>query len=348
MKTIQLLLPVLLVLGTTALTAQTPTVRVLFYTGSVSLNGAAKPTIGQQVRGHDAFTLGPGATLQLSVDGKVIKFAQAAKVLVADVIKRAGKGENAAVANTMRTLAAASSADKGQRTSQAGATRVEGGESEKAIRAREAAEAEARARADAAIRQRTGIENPIDLAGNLGTLGNRNERLVILEPRSTAVPPGPIRFRWLRAANASRYVISVKDHTGQEIYRTETEDTTAAWDGTSLAPEAIYEWTLTNARNEAMTGKTSFNRLPSADAAEVREGAEAIRKALGADNPALGLVLGAFYGEHGCGGTAARYYTEAALATPEHYREFMEHAVAIYREPIGLDDEELRAVFAGE
>lgn len=346
MKTIHLLLPLLLVLGTTALTAQTPTVRVLFYTGSVALNGGAKPTIGQQVSGHDAFTLGAGATLQLSVNGKVIKFAQAARVVVADVIKRAGKGENAAVANTMRTLAAASSADKGQRTSQAGATRVEGGESEAAIKAREAAEAEARARAEAELRQRTGIENPIDLAGDLGTMANHNERLVILEPRSTAVPPGPVRFRWLRSASASRYVVSVKDHTGREIYRTETDDTTAAWDGTVLEPEAIYEWTLTNARDESMSGKASFNRLSTAEAADVRNGVEAIRSALGADNPALGLMLGAFYGEHGCGGAAARCYTEAALATPEHYREFMQHAAAIYREPVGLDDEELRAVFA--
>ncbi|HVZ37994.1 MAG TPA: hypothetical protein VHI13_01860 [Candidatus Kapabacteria bacterium] len=324
--------------------AQNSTVRVLFYTGVVNVNGSSKPSIGQQLGPKDELTVASGATLQLSVNGKVIKYSQPMTVRVADAVKRAGKGENAAVATTVRTLAAASSSNH-DHTSQAGATRVEGG-SEALDKAENSAKEDAREEADSRIREHTGLNGGLETAERLGSVfGNRNELLVILEPRSTAISNGAVRFRWLRTAGVERYVVSVKDYVGNELFHTETSDTTATWDGKDLIPEAIYSWSLSNAGDEQSRVEASFNRLSVAESAELSKASTSVQHELGDDNPALPLVLGALYADHGCHGEATRFYTSGAIATHEQSDEFMQRALEEYSGAIKLRDEEMKALY---
>jgi hypothetical protein len=283
--------------------------------------------------------------LQLSVNGKVIKYAQPAKVRVADAIARAGKGENAAVATTVRTLAAASS-NNNNRSSQAGATRVEGGQSEQAKDLQGQAGQEARDRASTEITNRTGVENPIDVIDGMASHANRNETTVILEPRSTAVYSNTITFRWLRSPGIERYVVSVRNHVGDEIWHTETADTAVTWPDASLVGDALYTWTLAGTQDAGSGTEATFHRLDDSARQVVQNGVRAIERELGADNPALPLVMGAYLADYGCLGEAARAYTGGALAGGEHHEEFEQRAIEIYRDRLGLSEDEMRMIAA--
>ncbi len=346
----RLLLPLLIALlaGVSA-SAQNTTVRVLFYTGEVTVKSgksSQKASIGQQLEPRDELTLPRGGTVQLSVNGKVIKYSKAGKVRVADAIKRAGTGENSAVANTVRTLAAASGADRNNRSSQAGATRLDDSSNvvtkgKKKIKKKIASEA------NREIAERTGIDDPLGKAEKIATLITGENDMIILAPRSTAIPSGPVRFRWLRSPSAGSYIVSVKNYLGEEIFRQETADTSLEWHNAELPPEVIYTWTLTDTKNKLHGTGAMFHRLADSADAALRSGTEAIRAELGADNPALPLMLAACYADNGCYGDAARLYTEGAQASRQHYRELMLRACDQYLYQMYMPEEEVMAVYRG-
>jgi hypothetical protein len=336
-------------LAATLATAQTPTVRILFYTGNVTVKsgkGSQKAAIGQQVGPRDEIAIPAGGTLQLSVNGKVVKYAQAMKLKVSDAIKRAGSGENAAVANTVRTLAAASGADRSGRTSQAGATRATDS-SRLLVKGKKQVLHDARNAANDELQRRTGIEDPLGKAEQAARYVVGEDDMIILEPRSTSVPSGPVRFRWLRAPSAEGYKVSVKNYLGEEVFSGETKDTTLLWNDPKLPGEVIYTWTLSDTRNGLHNTGALFHRLGDSLDAVVRQGAGDIRRELGDDNPALPLVLGEFYADNGCYGEAANYFTMGALASKQHFNEFMARACDQYQYEMYMPEEEVKVVYGG-
>lgn len=340
---------IITLLATISAVAQNTTVRILFYTGTVTVKAGKNTgpaTLGQQLGAKDEITIGRGGTLQLSVNGKVIKYNQAGKVKVSDAIKRAGSGENAAVANTVRTLAAASGADREKRTSQAGATRMDDSSTIIAEQKKRIQD-EITTAANNELRNRTGIDDPLGKASEAARLILGEDDMIILEPRSCAISSGPIRFRWLRSPTAGGYIVSVKNYLGDEVFRRESSDTSLLWEAPSLAPDIVYTWSLIDARNSLHRTGTTFHRLSDSADAIVRTGAEDIRRELGADNPATPLVLGAYYADVGCYGEAARLFTEAAAASTQHYNEFMSRACEQYRYGMFMPEEEILAVYRG-
>lgn len=328
--------------------AQNATVRILFFTGNVTVRssqGQTKAAIGMQLAPRDEVTIAGGATLQLSINGKVIKYSQPAKVRVSDAIKRAGKGENQAVANTVRTLAAASGADRSGRTSKAGATRADDS-SRLVANGTKLVTKEISNAANDELADRTGIDDPLGKAKDVAKLITGEDDMIILEPRSTAVTAEPLRFRWLRSPTAGGYIVTVKNYLGEEIFRQETDDTTLVWNGAQLSPEVIYSWTLTDKKNSMHGTGAIFHRLSDSVAAAVKSGATAIARELGDDNPALPIVLGAFYADNGCYGEAARFFTSGALQSKQHFDELMRRACDQYQYQIYMRDEEVRAVYA--
>lgn len=343
-----LLLGIIAVLPiTTPAAAQNATVRILFFTGNVtvrSAQGQAKAAIGMQLAPRDEVTLAGGATLQLSINGKVIKYSQPAKVKISDAIKRAGKGENQAVANTVRTLAAATGADRSGRTSKAGATRADDS-SQIIARGKKQVTKEISNAANDELAERTGIDDPLGKAKDVAKMIMGEDDMIILEPRSTAITAEPVRFRWLRSPTAGGYIVTVKNYLGEEIYRQETDDTTVVWNGAQLAPEVIYSWTLTDKKNSMHGTGAIFHRLSDSTDALVRNGVAAIKRELGEDNPALPIVLGAFYADNTCYGEAARHFTSGALQSKQHYDELMTRACDQYQYRIYMREEEVRAVY---
>lgn len=337
-----------LLLSTTIAHAQSATVRVLFYTGQVLIKGK-QVSLGQQLQKNDVVTIGRGGTLQLSINGKVLKYAKPATVKVSDAIKQAGGGENTAVANTVRTLAAASGADRGSRSSQAGATRLgsdgsdDGAQSLAEARAR--ATAEGRTMADDALTLETGIENPIAKAEALIRDMYGEDDIVILEPRATATRSGPIRFRWLRSPSSGGYTITVKDYMGEKVFETETKDTTFLWTSPTLTPGVYYSWRLTDQRNSLHNTAASFYQLDAGTDQQVTAGIDAIRRELGGDNPAIPLVMGAYLLDNGCYGEATRSYVEGAERSPQHFAEFMARAFDVYEFILGFRAVEMKMLF---
>jgi hypothetical protein len=341
-----LLTPVVgLMMMTIAASAQNATVRVLFFTGNVTVHGA-KAAIGMQLGARDEVAVPAGATLQLSINGKVIKYSQPAKIRVADAIKRAGSGENVAVANTVRTLAAATGADRSARTSKAGATRATD-TSRLLAQGKKQAATEMRNAANDELAARTGIDDPLGKAGEIAKRITGDDDMIILEPRATAVTSEPLRFRWLHSPSAGGYVVSVKNYLGEEIFRRETSDTTVTWDDAKLAPEVIYSWTLTDSKNSMHGSGALFHRVSDSLDATIRTGVAAITKELGGDNPALPVVLGGFYADNECYGESARLFTEGALNTRQHYDELMRRACDQYQYQMSMREEEVGMVYQG-
>ncbi|MEO5930281.1 MAG: hypothetical protein ABIR47_10150 [Candidatus Kapaibacterium sp.] len=345
MRTIYLMMA--LMLASASAWGQSTTVRILFYTGNVTVrtaNGSAKAAIGTQLGAKDEVTIASGGTLQLSVNGKVIKYNQPAKLKVADAIKRAGNGENAAVANTVRTLASASGADRSRRSSQAGATRLDDS-SHLIADAKDHVIHDARDMANQELTERTGIDNPLDKVESAVRALAGADDMIILEPRSTAVPSGPVRLRWLRSPTAGGYTISVKNYLGDEIFSRQTNDTEIVWADSKLPPEEIFTWTLTDSKNTLHNAGAYFHRLNDSTDAAVRAGESAIRKELGDDNPALPLVLGEYYSDNGCHGAAARYFTSGAAKSTQHYQEFMGRACDQYQFEMNVPADEIQLIY---
>ena len=306
--------------------ARSQTVRVLYYSGDVSVGGSGKARLGQQLKSDDKVTIGSSSSLQLSVNGKVLKYTSPMTLKISDAIKRAGTGENSVVANSARTLAGASGAGRSARTSVAGATRASGKEETAYFDSLKTESLNTGTmRLNSEVESLTGVG---DASGIISQVSEKmkDEALILLQPRSTAVSGGPIRFRWMRTPGVTAYVISVRNYLGEEIHRTETADTSYIWTAPTLNPEEIYTWRLSDRENPRNSFGASFHQLVAGRQEEIRNGMQAIREELGADNPALPMILGSFLSDNECYGEAAEMYTTGAKAGDEHaemYRELV-------------------------
>ena len=311
------------------------TVRVLYYTGDVKVvrgGSTTKARLGEQLKQKDKVKIGSSSSLQLSIDGKVLKYSKAMTLKVSDAISRAGKGENSVVANTARTLAGASGAGRNARTSVAGATRASG-EEKTGLAYIDSLEMEAvntgSMRLNNELESMTGVGDPIGVLRKAAD-EMKSEALIILQPRSTAVSPGPVRFRWKKAAGVKTYVVTVKNYLGDEVFRSETSDTTLLWNEPGLEPEAIYTWRLNEKSSPSNAYGASFHRLSRSDSAILMQGIAGIIQELGPENPAVPLILGTFYSDIGCYGEAAETFTDGALASEDHAGTFWEMACEQY------------------
>jgi len=339
---IVLLVLTALVTGVVNSPAQDGSVRVLFHTGQVTVRGKGVK-IGQQLSRNDVVAIGSNATLQLSVNGKVLKYSKPLNLRISDAIRQAGSGENTAVSTTVRTLAAASGAGSGGRASQAGATRIAGNRSEATSRGRAALD-QARQLANDELSRRLGIQNALFKAEDAIREMYGEDDMVALEPRACGVTIGPIRFRWLRSPTARGYVVTVRDHIGDKVYETTTADTSVVWDAPALIPGVLYSWRLSDQGNPLHDVRAGFWQLDAATDAVVKSGVSAIRTELGTDNPALPLVLGGFLADNACYGEATRYFLEGAEGTPERYRDFVDRAYDVYEFDMGLSAHEMSLI----
>lgn len=350
-KELRLLLgaTLLLLLAATAPAAADDVVRILFFTGDVTVKSAGKmsaPKIGQAVGKKDVIILKGNATLQLSVNGKVLKYNKPAQLKVADAIKRAGRGENEAVANSLRTLAAASGAGRENRTSEAGATRATApiDSSQLLADAKRKAMGAVKAEANSEIGKQIGIDDPLGKAAGLMDY-LRGDKLIVLEPRSTAISSGQVTFRWLRTPGVTRYSVTVRNYLGDELFKTSISDTQAVWSAPSLQPEAVYTWTLQNEDNPLNRSTSSFFQISAQKDAELHAGEQALLKELGqTEDPATMMMLGALYADVGCYGQAARYFTLSAIKAPEHRQELLGMAREQYLYNIVMPEEDVAII----
>ncbi|MCB0713893.1 MAG: hypothetical protein KDD67_16325 [Ignavibacteriae bacterium] len=303
---------------------QAQTVRVLYYSGSVTVSGKGSAKLGQQLKSSDNVKIGSSSSLQLSINGKVLKYSKPMSLKISDAITRAGTGENSVVANSARTLAGASGAGRSARTSVAGATRADG---KKNMAYFDSLKTESvntgTMRLNSEVESMTGIG---DASGLIEKVSDKmkSEAIILLQPRSTAVSGGSVRFRWMRTPGVSTYALSVQNFLGEEVYRTETTDTTFVWDTPSLNPEEIYTWRLSDKENSSNSFGASFHRLPTEKQTMVMAGQEAIQEELGSDNPALPMILGSFFADNECYGQAAEMFTTGVKAGDEHAETYKE------------------------
>ncbi len=313
--------------------AQTPDVRILFFTGNVTVRGgkAAQPAaIGLPLSPRDVITIPKGGSLQLAVNGKVLPYTQGAKLRVSDAIKSAGSAANPLVAEVLRTIDSGAEAEPSPTPA---AT-----EAVAASKRRKGATATSRRRKEPAATPLPAEPAPAPAIADA-------TELIILEPRSTAVPSGPVRFRWLRSPSAERYLVSVKNYLGEVVFSRETTDTAVLWEDAKLPEEVIYTWTLTDKSNTAHNTGAIFHRLNDSLDAALRNGSGAIRSELGPDNPATPLLLGALCADNGCYGEAANYFTLSALASRQHFNAMMLRARDQYLNRMFVPDEEAQAIY---
>jgi hypothetical protein len=235
------------------------------------------------------------------------------------------------VANSARTLAGASGSGRSSRTSVAGATRASGDSGTPGYFDSIKTEAvnTGTMRLNSRVGELTGIDNPIDIIKDAAS-ELKGETLILLQPRSTSVTSGPLRFRWMKATDVNTYVVTVKNYVGKELFRTETSDTTVVWDAPDLRPGVMYSWRLKNKENPLNTYGATFHVLPSNEIDEVERGVESIREELGEDNPAMPLIIGSFYSDHGCYGQAAEVFSAGAARSDEHAELYHEMACEQY------------------
>lgn len=329
------------------------TVRILYYNGNISVTSGGStgaPRLGQQLKKEDKVKIGNASSLQLSVDGKVLKYDKAMTLKISDAISRAGTGENSVVANSARTLAGASGAGRSARTSVAGATRASG-------KGKEGYAYLDSIQTDAVNTGTMRLNSEVESITGLGDAGGlirkaadgmKREAIILLQPRSTAVTSGPLRFRWKKSPGVGNYVLTVRNFLGDEIYRAETADTTLVWNDPVLDPEAIYSWSLADRDNPKNSYGASFHRLSEMENSILEEGLKGARAELGEGNPALPLILGTFYADNGCYGQAAEFFTRGALAGDEHRETYWEMACEQYLYNMFLPVEEAFRICEGE
>jgi hypothetical protein len=289
-------------------------VRVVYYSGDVSLHDTAgdRPVaLGVLVDSLTSVAVGRNASVQLAVDGRLVVLDRPGMLRRSEIVRRAGGEANEELMAALRSLA---------------------GQDEILMSA-----AMNPARVHAAI---AAAMAPSARGAGTSVTGT----LIPLEPRATAVTRGPLRFRWLRSADSTTYHVVVRDRFDNEVFRGETADTFMTWESADLFVGSEYTWTLSRS-NDSIAGVTStFHRLDDLQGMRLEGGESRIRIALGSENPALPIVLGAHFALHGCYADAARQYTTAALRTPEHFDRFLRLARELYASKIGLSSTELEHV----
>jgi hypothetical protein len=298
-----------------AKTAPANEVRLVYYSGDVAVRDSAAQlplALGMLIDSTHVVTVPRGASLQLAVDGRIVVIERAATLRRADIVRRASGETNEELMAALRSLGA-----QGEHTA---STMV------------------SPARVQAALA--TAISPSTVYASMRPTTGS----LIPLEPRQTAVTRGPVRFRWLRQEDSATYRVIVRDRYRDEVFRAETSDTTVIWESAVLFVGTEYEWTLARVDDSLEVVASLFERLDDLKGMRLEGGESRIRLALGSENPALPLVLGAHFALHGCYADAVRWYTTAALRNPEHFDRFMRLARELYATNIGLSTSELEHV----
>jgi hypothetical protein len=295
--------------------AERPTeVRVIYYTGNVAITDSttALPiALGMLIDSTDVVRIGRGATMQLAVDGRVVTLQRPSSVTRAEIIRRAVGEPNEELMAALRALAAHGSFMANTAVSPA---RVQ-------------------AALAAAITPTARAASP-----------SHTRMLVPLEPRNTSVVRGPLHFRWLRSDPNATYRVVVRDRYDAEVFRAETSDTIVTWESAVLFVGSDYTWSLTRVDDSVTAITSTFRRLDDIQGMRLEGGESRIRLALGSENPALPVILGAHFALHGCYAEAVRQYTTAALRTPEHFDRFLRLAREQYALNIGLSPTELEHV----
>ncbi len=234
----------LLLAATAPAVADDVVVRILFFTGDVTVKSggsASAARIGQAVGKKDVIILKGNATLQLSVNGKVLKYNKPAQLKVADAIKRAGKGENEAVANSLRTLAAASGAGRNSRHSEAGATRAAPPTDSSRLLddARRKGMETVKNEANSEVGKQLGIDDPLGKATGLMDY-LRGDKLIVLELSPDSNQQRASNVPLASHAGGDKLLHHSAELLGAELFKTSVSDTQAVWPTPSLQPEAVY------------------------------------------------------------------------------------------------------------
>lgn len=291
-----------------------PEVRVVYFSGDVSLVDTAGPlaiSFGRSIDSIHTVVVARGGSVQLAVDGRLVEITRPGKIRRAEIIRRAKGEPNEELMAALRAIDVHADAVS---SSAVGPAKME-------------------AALVAALA-------PSSRAVGASATGE----IVPLEPRSTGVTRGPLRFRWLRSADSATYRVVVRDRFDVEVLRTETTDTTFVWESAVLFAGSEYTWTIADVRDTSDVATATFHRLDDLRGMRLEGGESRIRLALGSENPALPLMLGAHFALHGCYGDAVRQFTTAALRTPEHFDRFLRLARTLYATNIGLTATELEHV----
>jgi hypothetical protein len=289
-------------------------VRVIYYSGDVAVRDTATAlpiAFGMLVDSLHSIVVGRGASVQVAVDGRVVVLERPGRFSRAEIIRRAGGEKNEELMAALRLLA-----EKADVTSSSAVS---------------PARLQAAFAAAIAPSARTAASAPTGM-------------LVPLEPRNTAVTRGPLHFRWLNGASGATYRVVVRDRFDQEVLRHETSDTSFVWESAVLFTGTEYTWSLARVDDSSAAVASTFHRLDDLQGMRLEGGESRIRLALGSENPALPLALGAHFAGLGCYGDAARQFTTAALRTPEHFDRLLRLAREQYASNIGLSAGELEHV----
>src|SRR5688500_15535859 len=141
-------------------------VRVIYFSGDVTLldtSGVRPISFGMLVDSMQAITVSRGGKVQLAVDGRVVDITRAGTVKRSEIIRRAKGDKNEELMAALRIIAA-----QGDFV---------------------ASNAVSAARVQAAVVAAMAPSARVASASSTGII-------VPLEPRSTAVTRGPLRFRW--------------------------------------------------------------------------------------------------------------------------------------------------------
>lgn len=289
-------------------------VRVIYFSGDVALRdtaGVVPIAFGVVVDSLHTVSVARGASLQLAVDGRVVTLERSGRYTRADIVRRASGEKNEELMAALRALAL-----KADITASA---------------------VSSPARLQAAF---VAAIAPTSRGARTSSTG----MLVPLEPRATAVTRGPLHFRWLNDGSGATYRIVVRDRFGAEMLRHETKDTSAVWESAVLFAGPEYTWSLARVEDSSDVVTSTFHRLDDLQGMRLEGGESRIRLALGSENPALPLALGAHFALFSCNGDATRQFTTAALRTPEHFDRLMRLARELYATSIGLSASELEHV----
>jgi hypothetical protein len=316
---------------TLSASAGDPDIQVLFFNGEVALKtdgGEQSIRIGQELSADDQLLVGKGASIQVSVNGKVVVFGpRRTPQRVGDLIATVGDQSNPGVARSIETLAAATRLIEinAEEESFPLLASLDGG-------------------GTTAVAQES--EGTIALPTKIRVARLRNTQPVILEPRATAVTRGPLRFSWLGTSTIDTYLLRVRNRYDEEVFRTTTTDTAFIWEGATLFAESEYTWELSSVDDTLTPVKAGFRRLNDLAGMGVEGGESQIRLELGNNNPALPVILAAHFASRGCYADAARQYLEGARRNPQHAAMLVALAVDQYRNNMGVTESELGVIEA--
>lgn len=288
-------------------------VRVVYFTGDVSIvdtTSSVPVSFGMLVNIDLQVAIGRGATVQFAVDGKLAEFARPGRINWSDIVRRATGEPNEELMSALRVIAAQHSSMASSSTNPA--------------------------RIHAAVA--AAIDPSMRVAGSSST-----GIIIPLEPRSTAVTRGPLHFRWLRSEDSATYRVIVRNRYDEEVLRHETTDTSFVFESAMLLVGSEYSWSIASVSDSDHAVTSVFHRIDDLRGMRLEGGESRIRMALGSENPALPIMLGAHFALHGCAGDAARQFTTAALRTPEHFDRLLRLAREQYTS-MGLSSAELEHV----